>query len=78
MVGSIIKLKIKNLFFIYFFFNLKQELAKNAEVRKYKSFLQIYSKNLYNLEQNLHKFPYNQFDFDLDPINLEVFKKYFI
>lgn len=47
------------------------ELAKNAEINKYKSFLQIYSKNLYNIEEVMHKFPYRQFGFDLDPINLE-------
>lgn len=55
--------------------NFFKELAKNAEIKKYKNFLQTYSKNLYDLEENLHKFPYNQFNFDLDPINLEVFYK---
>jgi hypothetical protein len=48
-------------------------LAKNAEINKYKNFLQVYSKNLYNIEENLQHFPYSQLDFDLDPINLEVF-----
>jgi WASH complex subunit 7 len=46
-------------------------LAKNAELRKYRNFLEFYSKNLYNVEETLNKFPYNQFDYDCDPINLE-------
>lgn len=54
------------------------ELAKNAEINKFKSFLQLYSSNLYNLEESLHKFPYNQLSFDLDPINLEVLSFYTI
>ena len=33
--------------------------------------MQIYSKNLYNVEEVFYKFPYQTFDFDLNPINLE-------
>lgn len=53
-------------------------LAKNAEIKKYRTFLLNYSKNLYKVEQNLHKFPYNHFDFDLDPVKLEVFLNNYI
>lgn len=52
--------------------SISLELAKNAEINKYKSFLKSYSKDLYNIEDTLQRFPHQKFNFDLDPVNLEV------
>jgi WASH complex subunit 7 len=47
-------------------------LAKNAEIKKFRSYLEAYSKNLYQIEESLHHFPNNQLNYDSDPINFEA------
>ncbi len=34
--------------------------------------MQTFSKSLYKIEESLHHFPYNQLNFDSDPINFEA------
>lgn len=47
-------------------------LAKNAEIKKYKSYLEAYSNNLYQIEDSLDRFPHSDLNFDSDPINFEA------
>ena len=48
------------------------ELAKKAEIKKFTNFLEIYNKELYNLEDAFSETPFIHWDFDSNRIDLDV------
>ena len=48
------------------------ESARKNEVKKLRSLLDSHSKSLIEIEATVHHFPFNELNYDTDPINVDV------